>query len=48
MNRNISVIKDLNENKIVIINDMLIRHANDGKMYLYNILEIKKEMYVFL
>ncbi|EGB93591.1 hypothetical protein HMPREF0240_01467 [Clostridium sp. D5] len=22
---------------------MLIRHANDGKMYLYDILDIKKE-----
>ncbi len=27
---------------------MLIRHANDGKMYLYDILDVKKETSNFL
>ncbi len=65
MDRNVNIITDLNENRIVLINDiifkgkrnvnwkdveeyleqmlMLIRHAKDGRMYLYDIMEIKKE-----
>jgi hypothetical protein len=50
--RNVSVIKDADGNNIVMINDirfkgvsrfMLIRCANDGKLYLYDIIDIKKE-----
>lgn len=57
--RNISVIKDAEGNKIVMINDIIkgrwlrrkpmqhrdweIRHAKDNKMYLYDVLNIKKE-----
>ena len=67
--RNISVVKDADGNKIVVMyrydtrfalpvyNDhgevdryniftgrLLIRHASSGKKYLYDVLEIKKEM----
>ena len=38
MQRNVSVVEDLNGNKIVFIHD-----AEDGRMYLYDIMNIKKE-----
>ena len=76
MERNISVIKDVNGNQIVIINDirfkgwyrydsrfaipvfdenndvlrynvfhaeLVIRHSENGKLYLYDVINIKKE-----
>lgn len=55
MQRNVSVVEDLNGNKIVFIHDVrfkgrqaiewedVVRHAEDGKLYLYDIMNIKKE-----
>lgn len=42
--RNISVIKDVEVKLYNIFHaSLLIRHSNDGKMYLYDIIDIKKE-----
>lgn len=53
MQRNINIIEDLEGNKIVVIHDvkhynvfhasLLIRHDKNGKLYLYDIIDIKKE-----
>lgn len=45
MQRKVSVVEDLKGNKIVFIHDIRFRgrQAEDGKMYLYDIMNIKKE-----
>ena len=40
MHRKVNVVEDLKGNKIVV---MIVRHAEDEKMYLYDIMNIKKE-----